>query len=34
MPCHHKLETYLDGYILAAGTEGDRKGPLFRSAIG
>ena len=34
MPCHHKLETYLDEYIKAAVTEDDRKGPLFRSAIG
>jgi integrase/recombinase XerD len=34
MPCHHKLETYLDAYIQAAYIEGDRKGPLFRSAIG
>ena len=30
MPCHHKLEEYLDAYIKAAGIEGDRKGPLFR----
>jgi integrase len=34
MPCHHKLESYLDEYIKAAGIESDRKGPLFRSAIG
>ena len=34
MPCHHKLEEYLDAYIKAAGIAGDRKGPLFRSAIG
>ncbi len=34
MPCHHKLETYLDAYIEAAGIEGDRKGPLFRAVIG
>ncbi len=34
MPCHHKLEAYLDTYIAAAGIEDDRKGPLFRSAIG
>lgn len=33
MPCHHKLEGYLDAYIAAAGIGGDRKGPLFRSAI-
>jgi len=34
MPCHHKLEEYLDAYITAAGIAADRKGPLFRSAIG
>ena len=34
MPCHHKLEEYLAAYIRAAGIEGDRKRPLFRSAIG
>jgi integrase/recombinase XerD len=34
MPCHHKLESYLDEYIKAAGIEEDRKGPLFRSAAG
>ena len=34
MPCHHKLETYLDAYIQAAGIAGDRKGPLFRAALG
>lgn len=34
MPCHHKLETYLDEYIKAAGISDDRKGPLFRAAIG
>ena len=34
MPCHHKLEAYLDAYIEAAGLFKDRKGPLFRSAIG
>ena len=34
MPCHHKLETYLDAYIKAAGIADDRKGPLFRAAIG
>jgi integrase len=26
MPCHHKLETYLDAYLAAASIEGDRKG--------
>jgi site-specific recombinase XerD len=34
VPCHHKLEEYLDAYIEAAGIRGDRKAPLFRSAIG
>jgi integrase/recombinase XerD len=34
MPCHHKLEQYLDAYIKAAGIEDDRKGPLFRAAVG
>ncbi len=33
MPCHHKLETYLDAYIDAAKIETDRKGPLFRAAV-
>jgi site-specific recombinase XerD len=33
MPCHHKLEEYLDAYIKAAGIEDDRKKWLFRSAI-
>ncbi|MDQ2841537.1 MAG: site-specific integrase [Acidobacteriota bacterium] len=34
MPCHHKLESYLDAYIAAAGLAEDRKGPLFRAAVG
>jgi len=35
MPSHHKLEEeYMDADIVAAGTEDNRKGPLFRSAIG
>ncbi len=34
MPCHHKLENYLDAYIEAAGIGEDRKGPLFRAAVG
>ena len=33
MPCHHKLEVYLDEYLKAAGFADDRKGPLFRGAI-
>jgi integrase/recombinase XerD len=34
MGCHHKLEEYLDAYIAAAGIADDKKGPLFRAAIG
>jgi site-specific recombinase XerD len=34
MPCHHKLERYLDEYIKVAGIESDRKASLFRSAVG
>jgi integrase/recombinase XerD len=34
MPCHHKLEAYLDAYLQTAGIAEDRKGPLFRAAIG
>jgi site-specific recombinase XerD len=34
MPCHHKLEQYLDAYMTAVGIGADCKGPLFRSAIG
>ena len=30
-PCHHKLETYLDQYIAAAGIANDKDGPLFRT---
>jgi site-specific recombinase XerD len=34
MGCHHKLEEYLDAYIAAAGIAADKKGPLFRAAVG
>ena len=34
MPCHHKLDEYMDAYLTAAGIREDRKGPLFRAAIG
>jgi integrase/recombinase XerD len=34
MGCHHKLEQFLDEYILAAGITADSKSPLFRAAIG
>jgi integrase/recombinase XerD len=33
MPCHHKLEAYLDAYIAKAGIASDDSGPLFRVAI-
>ncbi|MEW6351989.1 MAG: tyrosine-type recombinase/integrase [Thermodesulfobacteriota bacterium] len=34
MPVHHKAEEYVDSYIKAAGLEGQKKVPLFRTAIG
>lgn len=34
MPCHHKLEAYLDAYLAAAAIRDDAKGWLFRSALG
>jgi site-specific recombinase XerD len=34
MPVHHTLEGYLDRYIQAAGIGGNKKAPLFQSAIG
>lgn len=34
VPAHHNLEVYLDAYIEAAGIAHDRKGPLFRTALG
>ncbi len=34
MPCYHRLESQLDAYIEVAGIAGDRKGPLFRAAVG
>ncbi|HVP57390.1 MAG TPA: tyrosine-type recombinase/integrase, partial [bacterium] len=33
MPCHHKLEAYLDAYLDAAGLRDDKRGPLFRPAL-
>jgi site-specific recombinase XerC len=30
-PCHHKLETYLDEYVVAAGIADDKDRPLFRT---
>ena len=34
MPCHHKLEEYLNEYIQAAGIGDDPKGFLFRTTQG
>ena len=34
MPAHHNLETYIDEYIAEAGIADDKKGFLFRTAIG
>ncbi len=34
MGCHHKLEQFIDEYVAAAGIAADKKGPLFRAAIG
>ena len=34
MPCHHKLETFLEEYIAAAGIADDPKGWLFRTTRG
>ena len=34
MPCHHNLEEYLNAYMEGAQIAGDRKGYLFRSALG
>lgn len=34
MGCHHKLELYMDAYIAAAGIADDKKGLLFRAAVG
>jgi site-specific recombinase XerC len=34
VPAHHKLEEYLDAYLDAAGLWGDKRGPLFRTALG
>jgi integrase len=34
MPCHHRLDEYLQAYIEGAGIETDAKGYLFRTARG
>jgi site-specific recombinase XerD len=34
MPAHHCLEEYIDAYVAAAGIAEDKKGPLFRTALG
>jgi hypothetical protein len=31
LPCHHRLDQYLNAWIAAARISGDKKGPLFRS---
>lgn len=34
MPAHHNAKAYLDACLAAGGITGERKTPLFRSAIG
>jgi site-specific recombinase XerD len=34
LPCHHELEAYLDVYMTAAGVDGEKGAPLFRTAAG
>lgn len=34
LPCHHELEDYLDAYMSAAGIDGEKGTPLFRTAFG
>jgi integrase len=34
MPCHHRLEEYLEAYLDGAGIDGDAKGYLFRTSPG
>lgn len=34
MPAHHKAEEYVDAYLDAAGLWEQKKGPIFRTAIG
>jgi site-specific recombinase XerD len=34
LPCHHELEAYLDAYMEAAGVDGEKGMPLFRTAFG
>jgi site-specific recombinase XerD len=34
LPCHHELEAYLDAYMEAAGVDGEKGAPLFRTAFG
>ena len=34
MPVHHKAEEYVDAYLDAAGLRDQKKGPIFRTAIG
>jgi site-specific recombinase XerD len=34
MPAHHNAEAYVDAYLQAAGIGDQKRGPLFRSAVG
>ena len=34
VPCHHKLEQFLDEYLASAGIASDEDGPLFRTSTG
>lgn len=34
MPAHHNAEAYVDAYLEAAGIADQKRGPLFRSAVG
>jgi integrase len=34
MPCHHRLEKYLDAYVHAAGSAGMDKIPLYQTSRG
>ncbi|MGH9622729.1 MAG: hypothetical protein ACRD6B_25420 [Bryobacteraceae bacterium] len=34
VPCHHRLERFLDEYLAAAGIAADESGPLFRNSPG
>lgn len=34
IPCHHRLEEFLDAYLQAASLDGGKDAPLFRTAVG